>query len=124
MDRYGSSGDGWGIIIGIIIGLIILFFICRELMCWYYKINRIVILLEEQNNLLRQQLGKPIQEGTGQGAASTSPSFAIGKDIPKAEISDGLKEAIIKASDGMSPENIALKYSVSVDSVQKILNEK
>ena len=54
---YGNSGNIWGIIIGIIIGLIVLFLICRELICWYYKINKIVELMEEQNSLLKQQMG-------------------------------------------------------------------
>ena len=54
---YRSSGDIWGIIIGFIIGAIIIFLISREFICWYWKINRIVVLLEEQNNLLKQQLG-------------------------------------------------------------------
>ncbi|MBC7714016.1 MAG: hypothetical protein H7177_11800 [Rhizobacter sp.] len=31
----------------IIIGTIVVFFICRELLCWYWKINKIVSLLEE-----------------------------------------------------------------------------
>jgi len=52
---YGSSNDFVGVIIGIIVGAIVLFFICRELICWYYKINRIVSLLEENNRLLRIQ---------------------------------------------------------------------
>lgn len=52
---YGSSNDYVGIIIGFIVGVIILFFICRELICWYYKINQIVSLLEENNRLLRIQ---------------------------------------------------------------------
>ena len=56
MYGYGNSGNIGGIIIGIIIGGIILFLICRELICWYYKINKMVELLEEQNNLLRQQI--------------------------------------------------------------------
>lgn len=57
MYGYGNSGNLVGIIIGVIIGLIIVFIICRELICWYYKINRIVALMEEQNNLLKQQMG-------------------------------------------------------------------
>jgi hypothetical protein len=57
MYGYGNSDNNWVIIIiGVIIGAIILFLICRELVCWYWKINRIIVLLEEQNNLLRQQL--------------------------------------------------------------------
>ena len=53
----GESGELVGIIIGVIAGLIILFLICRELICWYYKINRLVALMEEQNNLLKQPMG-------------------------------------------------------------------
>ena len=29
-----------------VFGGIIIFLLCRELMCWYWKINRIVLLLE------------------------------------------------------------------------------
>ena len=54
---YGNSGNFWGIIIGIIAGAIIIFLITREFWCWYWKINRLVALMEEQNDLLRQQLG-------------------------------------------------------------------
>ena len=54
MHGYGNLV---GIIIGVIAGLIILFLICRELICWYYKINRLVALMEEQNNLLKQPMG-------------------------------------------------------------------
>jgi hypothetical protein len=42
--------------IGLIIGAIVVFFICRELICWYYKINRIVSLLEAQYRLLAIQM--------------------------------------------------------------------
>lgn len=44
------------VIISIIVAFGI-FLICRELMCWYFKINIIVELLEKQNELLRQQMG-------------------------------------------------------------------
>jgi TctA family transporter len=50
---YGYE-NVWGIIIGVIIGIIVLFLICRELICWYWKINRIVALMEEQNALLKE----------------------------------------------------------------------
>jgi uncharacterized protein YgiM (DUF1202 family) len=43
-------------VFGIIIGVIVLFLICRELICWYYKINRIVALLEDQICLLKMQV--------------------------------------------------------------------
>jgi hypothetical protein len=58
MYGYGSSGNIIGIIIGIIIGAIIIFLICRELVCWYWKINKIVVLMEEQNSLLKELVGR------------------------------------------------------------------
>jgi hypothetical protein len=48
--------DEGGIIFLIIVGVVVVFFVCRELMCWYYKINRIVSLLENQNFLLKMQI--------------------------------------------------------------------
>ena len=45
------------IILGLIVW-IILFFICRELFCWYFKINKIVLLLEAIN----KKLGKDEDE--------------------------------------------------------------
>ena len=53
----GGSGNLVWIIIGVIIGAIVLFLVCRELICWYYKINKIVALMEEQNALLKKHLG-------------------------------------------------------------------
>ena len=52
MYGYGSSGNVWGMIFGVLIGIIIVFLICRELVCWYWKINKIIVLMEEQNKLL------------------------------------------------------------------------
>ena len=48
------------IVICVVVG-IILFFITRELWCWYYKINRRCNLLEEQNGLLRQLINEQVQ---------------------------------------------------------------
>ena len=33
------------VLVTIFVGIII-FLLCRELMCWYWKLNRIVVLLE------------------------------------------------------------------------------
>ena len=49
-----STGAIVGIIIGIISGLVIIFLICREIICWYWKINKIVVLMEEQNKMIKQ----------------------------------------------------------------------
>jgi hypothetical protein len=52
MYGYGNSGNIWGTFFVIIIVTIIVFLICRELVCWYWKINKLVTLIEEQNKLL------------------------------------------------------------------------
>lgn len=39
-----------------IIGVII--FVCREVSCWYFKINKRIELMETQNELLRKLLDK------------------------------------------------------------------
>jgi len=44
----------WGIIIGVIILLIVL----REVWCWYFKINELIKLTKEQNELLQKLLDK------------------------------------------------------------------
>lgn len=38
--------------------LFLIFLICRELNCWYWKINRRIELLEEQNNSLKTIIEK------------------------------------------------------------------
>jgi ribosomal protein S14 len=50
-------GDILGPIIVAIIVLGVVLLICRELVCWYWKINSIVSLLEEQNRLLADLKG-------------------------------------------------------------------
>jgi hypothetical protein len=47
------------ILIPILVGLVIavgLFFLMREVLCWYYKINKRVALQEETNRLLRPDM--------------------------------------------------------------------
>jgi len=39
-------------LIGILVVCFIIFMICRELVCWYWKLNRIVSLLESINKKL------------------------------------------------------------------------
>jgi hypothetical protein len=69
------GGDDF--ISGILIALLILavvFFILREMFCWYWKINRLVDLQEKQNALLEKL--------SGQLSRSVSP------DKDKAQSSD------------------------------------
>jgi hypothetical protein len=49
---FGNKDNLIWILIGVIVGLIIIFLICRELVCWYWKINKRITLMEEQNELL------------------------------------------------------------------------
>jgi len=50
------GGGSVGTIVIIIAVFIGIFFLCRELICWYYKINRLVALTEEQKQLLKKFL--------------------------------------------------------------------
>jgi hypothetical protein len=76
--RGKSGGSEVGIIIGVIVGVIVLFLACRELICWYYKINRIVALMEKQNllleSLLRNKTQTPSSSGTNISNVPPIPS--------------------------------------------------
>ena len=51
----------WPGIITIVITIVIaigLFFVLREVFCWYYKINDIKRIMEEQRDLLRRLVEK------------------------------------------------------------------
>ena len=39
-------------------GLVVIFLICREIVLWYWKVNRIVALLEEISDQLEDVLKK------------------------------------------------------------------
>jgi hypothetical protein len=45
-------------LIGIIVVVLLLFLIARELNCWYWKINKRVTLMEQQNKYLRALIKK------------------------------------------------------------------
>jgi len=53
------TGEYVGIIILIIVGIIVVSLIFRELVCWYWKINKF-IKIEEERNLLLSQIAKNI----------------------------------------------------------------
>lgn len=63
MGRYVSSSNSNIALIVIIcvVAAILLFFITRELWCWYYKINKRCTLLEQQNGLMRQLINEQVQ---------------------------------------------------------------
>lgn len=45
-----------GAVVVVLVGLLLLFLLLRFVMCWYWKINRRIALLEKQNSLLESQL--------------------------------------------------------------------
>ena len=61
MPRASEGSAMTWIIIAIVIGAIIIFFVTRELWCWYLKINRRCMLLEQQNGLMRQLINEQVQ---------------------------------------------------------------
>jgi hypothetical protein len=53
---YNNSGQLFGyFVIGLIV-IVGIFLICRELICWYWKINKMVKLMEAQNEYLNKLL--------------------------------------------------------------------
>ncbi|WP_300158346.1 hypothetical protein [Solidesulfovibrio sp.] len=52
--EYGSYGGGLVSLLITLLVLIVIFLVCREIVCWYWKINRAVELLERQNVLLER----------------------------------------------------------------------
>jgi len=57
-------GSIWIIILSIF-GSIIVLIICREIVCWYYKINILVELMTQQNKLLSEIAKKSLLPSRG-----------------------------------------------------------
>lgn len=53
-----DSGNGFMTILMVILILLLIFIVCRELVCWYYKINKMVSNQEEIIKLLRKIAGE------------------------------------------------------------------
>lgn len=71
---YGPSGDlGFGFVSLIIFVLVLLaiFLLCREIVCWYWKINKAVLLLTEIRDLLQRLQGSSMR--TAEGAPPRIP---------------------------------------------------
>lgn len=49
-----SSSDGFGSVLMVLLICVIIFIVCRELLCWYYKINKMVSNQEEIIRLLKK----------------------------------------------------------------------
>ena len=53
-----SSFDGFGALLMLLLICVIIFIVCRELLCWYYKINKMVSNQEEMIRLLKKLAGE------------------------------------------------------------------
>jgi hypothetical protein len=53
-----SSFDGFGSVLMALLICVIIFIVCRELLCWYYKINKMVSNQEEMIRLLKKLAGE------------------------------------------------------------------
>jgi hypothetical protein len=66
--EYGTVGGGWVSLLITIVIVAAIFLICRELVCWYWKVNRAMALLERQTVLLeRIEARISMQAGSGTG---------------------------------------------------------
>jgi hypothetical protein len=52
--EYGGYGGGIGAFLITLLILAVIFLVCREIVCWYWKINKAVELLERQTVLLER----------------------------------------------------------------------
>jgi hypothetical protein len=48
----------WGNVIFVLFVIVAVFLILREFWCWYWKVNRLIALLEEQNQLLKDMAAR------------------------------------------------------------------
>lgn len=53
-----SSFDGFGSVLMVLLICAIIFIVCRKLLCWYYKINKMVSNQEEMIRLLKKMAGE------------------------------------------------------------------
>ena len=68
--EYGTFNGG---LLSLLITLVVLaaiFLVCREIVCWYWKINRAMELLERQNVLL-ERIEAKLSATTPAGPAAT-----------------------------------------------------
>jgi hypothetical protein len=71
------------VLIPIIVITIIVFLALRAFWCWYWKINKIVFLLEQQTLLLKQHLDYISDESRARLEHDISSGASGGKDVSK-----------------------------------------
>lgn len=97
----GFSGIGSGFLVSIVVLIIIIILVVREIVTWYWKINRIVDLLEDLNyetrriyHVLAGQQETPVLQTDL--AALTEP--------PRKEIQETHVEGLIASSEALTTE--------------------
>ena len=75
--------DAVGIIVIVVIVWFVLFLILREVMCWYWKINKMVGLMQEMSGKLDRLVGTPSPSAPAgslpdQRPAGRTPSGGLG----------------------------------------------
>ena len=62
MSIRGEGIMGWPEIIILLFILIVVFLFCREIVCWYFKINERIKLLTDIRDIQKQQFLEPIKK--------------------------------------------------------------
>ena len=91
MDNFGSI---FGILAIFLVIVLVIFLVCREIFCWYWKINQRIALLTEIRDLL-----------AGSANLSTSPNPP--KSIPSHEAQGNRTAAETLAASGHSAAQIS-----------------
>ncbi|MHC1712696.1 MAG: hypothetical protein AB9872_11170 [Solidesulfovibrio sp.] len=71
--EYGSYGGGIGAFLITLLIIAVIFLVCREIVCWYWKINKAVELLERQTVLLERIEARLSATPTPGAAADKNP---------------------------------------------------
>jgi len=102
-----------GLVVGIVVSFLV-FLILRELMCWYYKINRIVSLLEDIKAALPHEGAVPRAGRDAQQAGRTADGTTLG--LGNVERPSGSTEGALESEPGeVEPKYPADLYNKGVD---------
>jgi hypothetical protein len=74
---YGTGSFGGGIVALLV--LIVVFLLCREIVCWYWKLNKIVANQEDQAAILQAILKEMQELNKAQGAAVAAQAAPEGQ---------------------------------------------
>ena len=94
----------------VLVVIIVLFFLLREVNCWYWKINKGIELMEENNRLLKIIAGENSRQETKPVVPNTNTSSLVEEvsdKIPpvksfekdKVIFTDGVQGEVVKESD-------------------------